>query len=265
MPNAVVEADGTFSVGYSYDRPYGTLWVSAMLPFLQVTGRYVSINGIPGFSSRRGDYGSDTAATRTRCSTPSCALWRRATWLPSVAVGATDLLGTELFKGQYIVATKTFGSAQQYRSERRLRPQASGRRVRRRALGAGERARTGRWWPNTTPTTTPRTSVPSSTDAGKRRKGPAVGLEYRWGWLGAQIARHRDHFSANAYVSDPVLGTRIPAETEGAGAVRAKGCAGARVSAAEWQKDGRAGRRSWCRRWPSRTSRTSGSNSTAAC
>lgn len=39
MPSAVVEADGTFNVGYSYDSPYGQLWVtSSILPFLQVTG-----------------------------------------------------------------------------------------------------------------------------------------------------------------------------------------------------------------------------------
>ncbi|WP_449406040.1 YjbH domain-containing protein [Massilia phosphatilytica] len=31
-------------------------------------------------------------------------------FLPAVAVGATDLLGTQLFKGHYIVATKTFGA-----------------------------------------------------------------------------------------------------------------------------------------------------------
>jgi hypothetical protein len=52
MPSATVEADGTFSMGYSFDRPYGTIWVaSTLLPFLQVNGRYVSVTGIPGFSN----------------------------------------------------------------------------------------------------------------------------------------------------------------------------------------------------------------------
>jgi hypothetical protein len=50
MPSAWVEPDGTFSAGYSYDSPYGSTWFSAtVLPFLQMTGRYVSITGTPAF------------------------------------------------------------------------------------------------------------------------------------------------------------------------------------------------------------------------
>jgi hypothetical protein len=96
----------------------------------------------------------------------------------------------------------------------------------------------------------------------KRRKGPAVGLEYRWGWLGAQVARHRDHFSANAYVSIPVLGTRVlPKLLEPAPFDPKKRTA--RVSAPPSGKPSAATAPNWCRRWSSRTSRTSASNSTA--
>ena len=41
------------------------------------------------------------------------------------------------------------------------------------------------------------------TAAGEHKKGAVLGLEYRWGWLGAQVARHQDHFSANAFISIP--------------------------------------------------------------
>ena len=59
MPSSSVEADGTFATGYGYDQPYGSFWVtSTILPFLQVTGRYVSITGIPGFTNTPGAYGS---------------------------------------------------------------------------------------------------------------------------------------------------------------------------------------------------------------
>ena len=55
MPNAVVEPDSTFTIGYGHDSPYGSLWATVTpLPFLQVTGRYVSITGIPGFSLAEG-------------------------------------------------------------------------------------------------------------------------------------------------------------------------------------------------------------------
>ena len=43
----------------------------------------------------------------------------------------------------------------------------------------------------------------AETSAGKRSKGPSVGLEYRWGWLALQAARSRDQFSVNAFVSIP--------------------------------------------------------------
>lgn len=111
MPSASVEADGTFSVGYSYDSPYSQLWVtSSILPFLQVTGRYVSISGIqtstgPGRSNWAG-YGR----YKDKVVDAKLKLWDETALLPSVAVGASDLFGTELFKGQYVTATKTFGS-----------------------------------------------------------------------------------------------------------------------------------------------------------
>ncbi|WP_449406038.1 YjbH domain-containing protein [Massilia phosphatilytica] len=60
MPSAVVEADGTISSGYSYDRPYSSFWLSAtVLPFFQFTGRYVGITGVRGFSDIGGDYGKN--------------------------------------------------------------------------------------------------------------------------------------------------------------------------------------------------------------
>ena len=60
MPSAVTGDDGTFTTGYSFDQPYGTIWATATIfPFLQVTGRYVSINGIPGFTNVEGQYGSE--------------------------------------------------------------------------------------------------------------------------------------------------------------------------------------------------------------
>ena len=203
MPSAVVEPDATFSVGYSYDSPYGQLWVtSSILPFLQVTGRYVSISGIPGFSSVPGEYGSGYGRYKDKAVDGKLRLWQESEWMPSVAVGMTDLFGTELFKGQYVVATKTFGPSKNIEA----------------SLGYAHRRPDGpfagvRW----TPTSLPRWSVvaeydttnyqrdlrAAETSAGKRSKGPSVGLEYRWGWLALQAARSRDQFSVNAFVSIP--------------------------------------------------------------
>ena len=203
MPSAVVETDGTFSVGYSYDSPYGQMWVtSSILPFLQVTGRYVSITGIPGFTNTPGEYGSGYGRYKDKVVDGKLRLWQETDWIPSMAVGMTDLFGTELFKGQYVVATKTFGANKNIEA----------------SLGYAHRRPDGpfagvRW----TPTSLPRWSVvaeydttnyvrdfrAAETNAGKRSKGASVGLEYRWGWLALQAARSRDQFSVNAFVSIP--------------------------------------------------------------
>lgn len=204
MPSAVVDADGTLSVGYSYDEPYGAFWISsAILPSLQFTGRYVSAAGIPGFSNVPGQYGSQYGRYKDKVVDVKFQLWGEDGWRPALAVGATDLLGTQLFKGQYLVATKTFGAARNLEA----------------SVGYGRKRPDGvfaaaRW----TPTGAPRWSLlaeydannyradylATGTSAAERRPGPVLGVEYRWGWLGAQLARHRDHFSANVYASIPL-------------------------------------------------------------
>jgi membrane-associated phospholipid phosphatase len=229
-----------FSTGYSYDSPYGNFWVtSTLLPFLQMTGRYVSITGIPGFTYVRGQYGSEYGRYKDKVADVKVRLLQENMWLPSVAVGSTDLLGTELFTGKYIVATKTFGST------RNLEASVGYGFKRPDSLFAGLR------W---APLVAPRWAVVAEYDAndyskdyladrtfaGKRSKGPAVGLEYRWGWLGAQVARHRDHFSANAYVSIPFSEREFIPKLYEPAPYDPKN-APARVSAAEWQNNGRHG------------------------
>jgi membrane-associated phospholipid phosphatase len=240
MPNALVDADGTFSTGYSYDNPYGSLWVSStILPFLQMGGRYVSINGIAGFSRSPGEYGGQYGRFKDKVFDAKLSLLKEGTYQPAISVGATDLLGTELFKGQYIVATKSFGALRQVEA----------------SLGYGRRRPDGlfaglRWYSLSTPGLAFVAEYDANdyrkdfranrTDAGKREKGPAVGLEYRWGWLGAQVARHRDHFSANAYISFPFSEREfIPKLYEPAPFDPKK--APVRVSVAEWQQNGSHG------------------------
>lgn len=240
MPSATVEADSTFTTGYGYDRPYGSLWVtSTVLPFLQVTGRYVSIAGIPGFTNDPGKYGSEYGRYKDKVVDAKLRLWEEAGWRPALSVGATDLLGTELFKGKFVVASKTLANARNVEF----------------SLGYGRHRPSGvfagaRWAPLSLPgfavvgeydaNNYSRDFRAADTAAGKRTKGPAVGIEYRWGWLGAQVARHRDHFSANAYISIPFAEREfIPKLYEPApfGPKNAP----ARLSSAEWQQNGDRG------------------------
>jgi membrane-associated phospholipid phosphatase len=240
MPNATVEKDGTFSLGYSYDSPYGNLWATAtMLPFLQVTGSYSSINGVAGFAGADSEYGSGYGRYKDKVVDAKLRLWEERGWRPGVAFGATDLLGTGLFKGQYVVATKTFGEAKNFEVS------AGYAHTRPDGLFAG-----ARW----TPAGAPDWGVVAEYDAndytkdfsanqtfaGQRRKGATVGLEYRWGWLGAQIARHRDHFSANAYVTIPLSEREFVPKLKEPDLFEQKD-APARASLADWQRDGRPG------------------------
>jgi hypothetical protein len=240
MPSAIVEKDGTFNVGYSYDSPYGTFWASStILPFLQVTGSYVSINGIPGFTNVPGEYGSGYGRFKDKVFDAKILLIEESAWLPAVAFGATDLQGTELFKGHYVVATKSFGAGKNIEA----------------SVGYGRKRPNGvfagaRW----TPARTPGWSVVGEYDAndyskdfsaaqtfaGQRKNGASVGLEYRWGWLGAQVARHRDHFSANLYATIPLSEREFLPKPKEPAAFEQKD-APARASLADWQRDGRPG------------------------
>ena len=241
MPSAWVEPDGTFSTGYSYDSPYGSTWVSAtFLPFLQLTGRYVSITGTPAFASSEGSTSNTTYGRyKDKVVDAKLNVWKESGWMPAISVGATDVLGTELFKGQYIVASKIFGPARNFEA----------------SIGYGRKRPNGlfagaRWVPTSLPhwalvaeydaNNYKNDYQAASTGAASREKGPAVGLEYRWGWLGAQVARHRDHFSANVFASIP-FGERefIPKLYEPVPFDPKK--APPRATAAEWQQDGSRG------------------------
>lgn len=240
MPSAITEPDGTVSTGFSYDRPYGNFWVTATpLPFLQVTGRYVSIQGIAGFSSDSKTFGSEYGRYKDKVVDGKLRLMQETNWFPSVAIGATDVLGTELFKGQYIVATKVFGAARNIEA----------------SLGYGNNRPDGffggvRWVSPSAPgwalvaeydaNDYPKDFRATDTAAGTRGKGVTAAVEYRWGWLGAQIARHRDHFSANAYVSIPFAEREFLPKLLEPAPFQAKN-APARESLASWQKDGRHG------------------------
>lgn len=95
--------DGAFDVGYSFVDPYKRYSITlAAFPWLEATFRYTEVRnklyGDPTFSGdqRYKDRGADL----------KFRLWGEGRWRPAVAVGFQDLLGTGLFAGEYIVASK---------------------------------------------------------------------------------------------------------------------------------------------------------------
>jgi membrane-associated phospholipid phosphatase len=238
MPSAHIDVDGTFATGYSYDAPYGSLWAtSTIFPFLEVTGRYVSINGIPGFTNGPDGYGGQYGRYKDKVFDAKLQLLKETAWRPAISVGATDLQGTELFRGQYIVASKTFGQAGNIEASigyGRKRPKGLFAGARYGFVSAPRWAVVAEYDANDYKTD----YRAAETSAGRREKGPAVGVEYRWGWLTAQVARHRDHFSANGSVSIPFWQREFVPKIFEPAPFQAKD-APAQVSSAEWQNDSR--------------------------
>lgn len=235
MPSAVVEPEGTLSLGYSYDTPYGDLWATAtVLPFLQLTARYVSRTGIASFVDEQGN--TNYGRNKDKLFDAKIQLLEESSWRPAIAAGATDLQGTRLYRGQYLVATKHFGPNDNLElsvGHGFTRPQGAFAGMRWRPTAANL-SLVAEYDANDYPSD----DSAGLTGADRRRKGPVVGLEYRWGWLGAQVARHRDHFSANVFVSVPLAQREFVPKLNEPVVFQQKD-APARASMADWQRDGR--------------------------
>ncbi|GGX84147.1 hypothetical protein GCM10011290_09770 [Vogesella alkaliphila] len=199
MPNAYVGADGTWSIGYSFDKPYSSLWTSAtLLPALQGTARYVGIAGISGFDNP--EYGGDYGRYKDKVFDVKLQLLPESDYFPAIAVGRTDLFGTGLFRGEYIAASKQLGDVEA-------------------TVGYGKNRIDGhfagaRW----TPSQHRNWSLLAEYDANNyqedfrasetfargRKAGLKTGVEYRWGWLSMQAAYQQSHSSLNAMVNIPL-------------------------------------------------------------
>jgi len=192
------------------------------------------MTGIPAFGSSDPDYGKGYGRYKDKVADVKLQLRSETDKLPAVAIGATDVLGTGLFKGQYVVFSKSFGEAHNLEA----------------SIGYGKRRPKGlfagaRWAPVSAPQWAlvaeydandyTKDNRAQETGAASRKSGPTVGVEYRWGWLGAQVAWHRDHYSANAYLSIPFWEREfIPKFLEPA-PFQSKD-APARVSADQWRE-----------------------------
>ncbi|WP_434632616.1 YjbH domain-containing protein [Chromobacterium sp. CV08] len=200
MPSARVGDDGTFSLGYGYDKPYGILWTSTtVLPWLEVSGRYTSISGIPGFDDPA--YGGGYGRYKDKAIDLKFKLWDESALMPEIAVGAADIVGNRLWKGKYLVASKNWMPGLET------------------SIGYGSGRIQGvfggvRYTPGFLPNWSlvaeydandyRKDPYEVSTFAAQRKKGPAVGIEYQWGWLGLQLAHQRSHASINARIDIPL-------------------------------------------------------------
>jgi len=109
MPDARFAPEGTWRSGFSFLRPYETLWSSiAVFPWLEGSFRFTRIYHVPGFPEERADadYGDfrDKSFDAKVLLLPERGIW------PAVAFGAQDVVGgTGIFSAHYGVLSKRLG------------------------------------------------------------------------------------------------------------------------------------------------------------
>ncbi|MFL1463092.1 YjbH domain-containing protein [Roseococcus sp. DSY-14] len=99
MPNARFRPDGTVEgmLAFRHQRRFGTVNFQA-LPFLEATFRLTErLNATAG----RG-------TTSDRAFDVKLRVWDENAWRPALAIGLQDFLGTGLYAGEYVVASKRF-------------------------------------------------------------------------------------------------------------------------------------------------------------
>ena len=99
-PTARIAPAGTAALGVSNANPYGQLnFFLTPVDFAEFGFRYTNINNIP--------YGSYSSQTyKDKSFDIKFRLWKESAYIPEIAVGGRDILGTGLFSGEYLVANK---------------------------------------------------------------------------------------------------------------------------------------------------------------
>lgn len=199
MPDGRLEADGTFRSGFYFARPYSGIQAGVtLLPFLEASGRFNRFMGVPTqFTEAQGnDYGDN----KDKVFDLKLRLLSEGPWWPALAVGANDVIGTELFRSQYVAASKRLGPLDV--------TVGAARGVIDGAFGG---ARLDVPW-------VPGLRLVAEYDANDYRKhayavqsgiatkekGGAAGVEYEWGWLTTQLSYQRDEPAFLTYVSVPL-------------------------------------------------------------
>ena len=199
MPNGRIEADGTFRMGYSFAKPYSSLWSSiAFLPRVELYARYTRIMtgqigaGNPLWQGY-GDYKDKAASAKL-------LLLEEDRYTPSVAFGINDFIGTGLFKSRYLAASKRFGALDTTLGvgEGRI----SG-------VFAGLRYAPAAWNGLALATEYDANDYKQDFDAAltgvdQRKKGVGMALEYRYKWLGSQLSYRDGKPGINVYVAIPL-------------------------------------------------------------
>ena len=105
MPSARLQEDGNFSITGTTKNPDDRVTIAFVItPWLEGTARYSVVNGF--FDN---NLESDGGPLYDRSLGFKLRLLREQTFWPEIAMGMLDVGGTQIFRGEYIVASKRFG------------------------------------------------------------------------------------------------------------------------------------------------------------
>lgn len=228
MPDARVEPDGMFRVGVSQTEPYLSVWSSVSLfPRLELSGRYVKIDGVPGFpeAPELGDY-------RDKVFDAKLLVLDESAWRPAFAIGVQDYLGTRLFQAKYLALSKRFGEFDVTAGygDRRIDGVFGGIRYRPSALlgwsfvleydandyGSDFRA--------------------ELSGAYRRKGGATYAVDYRGEGWGAQLSYQDNETAANVYLAIPLMERELVPKIDEPSPYD---IVTARASIVEWRADSR--------------------------
>lgn len=197
MPDARIAEEGTLSIGASNIDPYFTIWSSlTVLPRLELTARFTKIDRVPGGGpdSEFGDY-------RDKSFDAKLLLLKESPYLPAISIGTQDFTGTRLFNAKFLTLGKHFSDVDVtlgYGTDRidgafggiRYRPSWNKNLGFVAEYDANDYKNDFR--------------APDS-GADLRKGGATYAIEYRYGWIGAQLSYQGGDVGANLYVSIPLM------------------------------------------------------------
>ena len=203
MPDARFAPDGTWRTGMSYLKPYQSLWSGlTAMPWLEGSFRFTRIMYVPAFSGTPTDpnYGKDYGDYKDKQFDLKLRAFPERGWMPQIALGVQDVMGTGLFTAYYAVASKQVGEFDL-------------------TLGYGTERIDGafgglRWspkaWKNWSLVAEydafnyAQDHQAQQSGAAAYKKGPAAGVEYRSEWWGAKAYAAHGEAGVNAWVSVPL-------------------------------------------------------------
>lgn len=227
MPDARVGPEGLLRFGLADSDPYFTVWGSiSFLPRFELSGRYTTIERVPGFSDPAlGDY-------RDKAFDAKLILLRESPWFPAVALGSQDFVGTRLFSARFVALGKRVGDLD-------LTLGYGAGRID--GVFGGLRYRVPEF---------PRWNLLLEYDANDyaddlradlsgaagRRGGLTYGVGYRASWWGAQLAWQHGEAAANLYLAVPLMAREFVPKIDEPAPYRGPG---QRAPLAEWRDDWR--------------------------